>query len=79
MMHGLTNLKSRGCLELQLYRTSVMQLTDFSTLYSASNSNENQEYVLGGKGGRCVGLTTCNRPAQGLQDQWSRNNSYTFI
>ena len=25
---------------------------------TASNSNENQEYFLGGKGGRCVGLTT---------------------
>jgi len=25
---------------------------------SASNRNEYQEYVLGGKGGRCVGLTT---------------------
>jgi hypothetical protein len=25
---------------------------------SASNINENQEYFLGGKGGRCVGLTT---------------------
>jgi hypothetical protein len=27
---------------------------------SASNRNENQEYVLGGKGGRCVGLTAFN-------------------
>ena len=26
---------------------------------SASNRNEYQEYFLGGKGGRCVGLTTC--------------------
>jgi len=25
---------------------------------SASNGNEYQEYFLGGKGGRCVGLTT---------------------
>jgi len=25
---------------------------------SASNSNGYQEYFLGGKGGRCVGLTT---------------------
>ena len=25
---------------------------------SASNRNEYQEYFLGGKGGRCVGLTT---------------------
>ena len=25
---------------------------------SASNRNEYQEYILGGKGGRCVGLTT---------------------
>jgi hypothetical protein len=25
---------------------------------SASNRNETQEYFLGGKGGRCVGLTT---------------------
>jgi len=25
---------------------------------SASNRNEYQEYLLGGKGGRCVGLTT---------------------
>jgi len=27
-------------------------------VYSASNSNEYQEYLLGGKGGRSVGLTT---------------------
>jgi len=26
--------------------------------YSASNRNEYQEYFLGGKGGRCLGLTT---------------------
>ena len=25
---------------------------------SASDRNENQEYFLGGKGGRCLGLTT---------------------
>jgi len=25
---------------------------------SASNRNEYQEYLLGGKGGRCVGLTS---------------------
>jgi hypothetical protein len=31
----------------------VPQLVD-----SASNRNEYQEYFLGGKGGRCVGLTT---------------------
>jgi hypothetical protein len=27
-------------------------------VYSASNKNEYQEYFLGGKGSRCVGLTT---------------------
>jgi hypothetical protein len=27
-------------------------------IYSASNSNEHQEYFLGGEGGRCIGLTT---------------------
>jgi len=27
-------------------------------VYSASDRNEYQEYILGGKGGRCVGLTT---------------------
>ena len=26
--------------------------------FSASNGNENQEYLLGSKGGRCLGLTT---------------------
>jgi len=25
---------------------------------SASNTNQYQEYILGGKGGRCLGLTT---------------------
>ena len=29
---------------------------------SASNRDEYQEYVLGGKGGRCVGLTTLRPP-----------------
>jgi hypothetical protein len=28
------------------------------SVFSASNGNEYQEYFLGGKGGRCVGLTT---------------------
>jgi hypothetical protein len=27
---------------------------------SASSRNKYQEYFLGGKGGRCVGLTTCH-------------------
>jgi len=30
----------------------------FSVVNSASNGNEYQIYFLGGKGGRCVGLTT---------------------
>ena len=29
-----------------------------AALQSASNRNEYQEYFLGGKGGRCLGLTT---------------------
>jgi len=29
---------------------------------SARNRNEYQEYFLGGKGGRCVRLTTCHNP-----------------
>ena len=31
-------------------------------LRSASNRNEYQEYFLGGKGGRCVRLTTYHHP-----------------
>jgi hypothetical protein len=38
---------------------------------SASNRNEYQEYFLGGKGGRCVGLTTllpsCASTSRNLQ------------
>ena len=77
--HSIIYQRSRGCLECQLHTTSLTQLTDFATVYSASSRNEHQQYFLGSKGGRCVGLTTCNRPAQGLQDQWSRSTSYTFI
>jgi len=32
---------------------------------SASNRNEYQEYFLGGKGGRCLGLTTV--PLSGVE------------
>jgi hypothetical protein len=31
---------------------------DISGIYSASNINDNEEYLLGGKDGRCVQLTT---------------------
>jgi len=48
-------------------------------LYSAPSRNEHQQCFLWSKGGRCLGLTTCNRPAQGLQDRWSRGTSYTLI
>jgi hypothetical protein len=35
-----------------------MSTRNTSWVDSASNRNEYQEYFLGGKGGRCVGLTT---------------------
>jgi len=35
---------------------------------SASNRNEYQEYFLGGKGGRCVRLTTYHHPVPLLRN-----------
>ena len=37
---------------------------------SASNRNEYQEYFLGGKGGRCVGLTTLPPSCAYCLDFW---------
>jgi len=38
---------------------------------SASNTNEYQEYFLGGKGGRCVGLTTAPLLRSGALTSWN--------
>jgi len=55
-------------------------VTDFSLTYSghtcgleadsASNRNEYQEYCLGGKGGRCLGLTTLPASCAGCHEIW---------
>jgi hypothetical protein len=37
---------------------------------SASNTNEYQGYFLGGKGGRCVGLTTLPRSCAYCNEIW---------
>jgi hypothetical protein len=49
----ILELLAHVCLDLQ--NTAVIWSTGVD---SASNKNEYQEYFLGGKGGRCVGLTT---------------------
>ena len=42
---------------------------------SASNRNEYQEYFLGGKGGRCVGLTTLPLSYPDCLEIWETNPS----
>jgi len=37
---------------------------------SASNRNEYQEYFLGGKGGRCLGLTTLPSSLANCHEIW---------
>jgi len=49
--------------EFQICHWNFLLTSSFQPLYgpgvdSASNRNEYQAYFLGGKGGRCVGLTT---------------------
>ena len=39
----------------------------------ASNRNENQEYLLGGKGGRCLGLTTLPPFCAVVTKSWNLN------
>jgi len=59
LRHGATNRKVAGSVPV-----SVIGVLNFLRPHygpgidSASNRNEYQEYFLGGKGGRCVGLTT---------------------
>jgi hypothetical protein len=43
---------------------------------SASNRNEYQEYFLGGKGGRCVGLTTLPSSCAGLSRNLGTSTSW---
>ena len=45
-------------------------LTVFPGVDSASNSHEYQEYFLGGKGGRCVGLTTIPPSCADCHEIW---------
>ena len=52
----------KHCTTTQKIRFPMLSLEFFIDIIllveSASNRNEYQEYFLGGKGGRCVGLTT---------------------
>jgi hypothetical protein len=41
-----------------------------TTSRKASNRNEYQEYLLGGKGGRCVGLTTLQPSCADCLESW---------
>jgi len=43
---------------------------------SASNGNEYQEYFLGGKGGRCVGLTTLPPSCADCHEIWGASTSW---
>ena len=45
---------------------------------SASNRNEYQEYLLGGKGGRCVGLTTLPPSCADSLEVWEPQSSGTL-
>ena len=39
-------------------------------VHSASNRNEHQQYILGGKGSRCVGLTTLPPAHANFLEMW---------
>jgi len=45
---------------------------------SASNRNEYQEYFMGGKGGRCVGLTTLPPSCADCLEIWEPQPSGTL-
>ena len=58
-----TNRKVAGSIPLEFF----IDIKSFRSHYgpgvdSAANINECQEYFLGGKGGRCVRLTTYHHP-----------------
>jgi len=44
---------------------------------STSNRNEYQKYILGGKGGRCVGLTTLPHSCADYLEIWEPQPSGT--
>jgi len=48
----------------------ILPAAMWSWVDSASNRNEYQEYFLGGKGGRCVGLTTFPPPCADCLEIW---------
>ena len=63
--------------------TSDMFLSSFRPHYgpgvdSASNRNEYQEYFLGGKDGRCVGLTTLPPSCANCLEIWESQSSGTL-
>jgi len=45
---------------------------------SASNKNEYQEYILSGKGGRCVGLTTLQTSCAEYLEMWEPQSPLTL-
>jgi len=50
--------ESRGFDSLEFFIDIIFPVALWPYVDSAPNRNEYQEYFLGGKGGRCVGLTT---------------------
>ena len=61
----------------------VIDIKSFRSYYgpgvdSASNRNEYQEYFLGGKGGRCVGLTTLPHSCADCLDIWEPQSPGTL-
>ena len=66
LRHCATSRKVAGSIpDPQSFRSHYGPL-----VYSPSNRNEYQEYFLGGKGGRCLGLTTLPRSCAACLEIW---------
>ena len=80
---GLTNLPPSCANCLDIWEPQPSGTLSFRPHYgpgvdSASNKNEYQEYFLGGKGGRCVGLTNLPPSCANCLDIWEPQPSRTL-
>jgi len=67
-MHCVTSRKVAGSIPDGII--AIFQPYSAPAVDSASNRNEVQEYLLGGKGGRCVGLAALPPPCTDYLEIW---------
>jgi hypothetical protein len=88
MAHGMYTIKISG--HCATSRNVAGSIPDYVTgifhscrtvdlgVDSVPNRNEYQEYFLGGKGGRCVGLTTLPHSCADCLEIWGASTSLTL-